>query len=97
MLTLNPVSENLAMTDLARVAPPHQESEVRSAQTPRSRPGHPPRRRVADALAALAGLGLGVTLGLVVVGENAVRSPPRVVGSSLGAAWLASPGRTSCW
>ena len=70
MLALIPVIENFAMTGVARVAPTYQESEVQSAQAPRSRPGHPPRRRVADALAALAGLGLGVTLGLVVTGET---------------------------
>jgi DMSO/TMAO reductase YedYZ heme-binding membrane subunit len=40
------------------------------AQESRSRPGHVPRRRVADALAALAGLGLGVTIGLVITGET---------------------------
>ena len=89
--------EKLPMTGVTQVAPPTKEAVVHNVQVPRSRPGHPPRRRVADALAALAGLGLGVTLGLVITGENAVPSQPRVVGLSLGAAWLASPGRTSCW
>jgi predicted ferric reductase len=37
---------------------------------PRRRPGHAPRPRVADVCAALAGLGFGLTLGLVVTGET---------------------------
>jgi predicted ferric reductase len=36
----------------------------------RPRPGHAPKPGFADALAALAGLGLGVVLGLVVTGES---------------------------
>ena len=39
-------------------------------EAPRPRPGHAPRRSVADACAALAGLGFGATIGLVVVGET---------------------------
>jgi len=41
-----------------------------SAVAPRRRPGHAPRPRVADAFAALAGLGLGATLALVATGET---------------------------
>ena len=52
------------------VAPPAQNHPAAGMQGTRSRPGHPPRRRVADALAALGGLGLGVTLGLVITGET---------------------------
>jgi predicted ferric reductase len=37
---------------------------------PRARPGHAPRPRVADACAALSGIGFGATLGLVVTGET---------------------------
>ena len=50
------------------------------------RPGHAPRKRVADAFAALAGLGLGAVLGLVVTGETR---------GSLGApgGWLIAAGR----
>ena len=58
------------MTGVTQVAPTGREVARHDIQTPRSRPGHPPRRRVADALAALAGLGLGVTLGLVITGET---------------------------
>jgi predicted ferric reductase len=58
------------MTGVTQVAPTGREAVPDNIQTPRSRPGHPPRRRVADALAALAGLGLGVTLGLVITGET---------------------------
>ena len=58
------------MTGVTQVAPIGREAVRHDIQTPRSRPGHPPRRRVADALAALAGLGLGVTLGLVITGET---------------------------
>lgn len=53
-----------------QVAPTDQSDLAAEVQVPRSRPGHPPRRRVADALAALAGLGFGVTLGLVIAGET---------------------------
>jgi predicted ferric reductase len=58
------------MTGVTQVAPTGEEAVAHNVQVPRSRPGHPPRRRVADALAALAGLGLGVTLGLVTTGET---------------------------
>ncbi len=58
------------MTGVTQVVPTGEETVVPSAQVSRSRPGHPPRRRVADALTALAGLGLGVTLGLVITGET---------------------------
>jgi predicted ferric reductase len=53
-----------------QVAPTDQSDLAAEVQVPRSRPGHRPRRRVADALAALAGLGFGVTLGLVIAGET---------------------------
>jgi DMSO/TMAO reductase YedYZ heme-binding membrane subunit len=58
------------MTGVTQVVATGEEAVVHNVQVPRSRPGHPPRRRVADALAALAGLGLGVTLGLVITGET---------------------------
>jgi predicted ferric reductase len=58
------------MTGVTQVVATGEEAVVHNVQVPRSRPGHPPRRRVADALAALAGLGLGVTLGLVLTGET---------------------------
>lgn len=47
---------------------PSNSAGKRSA--PSRRPGHAPRPRVADAFAALAGLGFGLTLGLVVIGET---------------------------
>jgi len=40
------------------------------ASIPRGRPGHVPQPRVADLCAALAGLGLGATLALVITGET---------------------------
>ena len=43
---------------------------TRAARRRRPRPGHAPRPGFADALAGLAGLGLGATLGLVVTGET---------------------------
>lgn len=47
-----------------------QDATTRKATRRRPRPGHAPRPAFADALAALAGLGFGVTLGLVVTGET---------------------------
>jgi predicted ferric reductase len=58
------------MTALTQVAPTGQISSESAGQVSRSRPGHAPRRRVADVLAVVAGLGLGVTLGLVISGET---------------------------
>ncbi len=59
------------MTGVTQVAPSgRNDLRMTDVQESRSRPGHIPRRRVADALAALAGLGLGVTIGLVVTGET---------------------------
>jgi predicted ferric reductase len=58
------------MTGVAQVVPTGQAAVVSGVQVSRSRPGHAPRRGVADALAALAGLGLGVILGLVITGET---------------------------
>src|SRR5664280_1623291 len=43
---------------------------VSATAAPRGRPGHTPIPRIADAFAALAGLGFGVTLALVVAGET---------------------------
>ncbi len=43
---------------------------VPASRAPAPRPGHAPRPRVADAFAALAGLGFGVTLALVIVDET---------------------------
>ena len=54
------------MTPAGRVA--HAGSRHRSV--PRSRPGHAPRPWVGDVFAALAGLGFGTTLALVIVGET---------------------------
>ncbi|HEY5274205.1 MAG TPA: ferredoxin reductase family protein [Acidimicrobiales bacterium] len=64
------------------VAPP---APTRRAGRER-RPGHAPRPRVGDAFAALAGLGLGAVLGLVVTGETR---------GSLGApgGWMIAAGR----
>ena len=58
------------MTAVAQVAPTGQEDVATGIRVSRPRPGHPPRRGVADAMAALAGLGLGVILGLVITGET---------------------------
>jgi predicted ferric reductase len=60
--------EDCVMTALAQVAPTGHEHSEFAGQV--SRPGHAPRRRVADALSAVAGLGLGGTLGLVISGET---------------------------
>jgi predicted ferric reductase len=71
MSALTSARENRVMTAATtQVAPTDQSDLAAEVQVPRSRPGHPPRRRVADALAALAGLGFGVTLGLVIAGET---------------------------
>ncbi len=70
MPILKPAMQNCDMTGATRVAPPAQNHPAAGMQGTRHRPGHPPRRRVADALAALAGLGLGATLGLVIAGET---------------------------
>ena len=43
---------------------------VSATAAPRGRPGHTPIPRIADVFAALAGLGFGVTLALVVAGET---------------------------
>ena len=43
---------------------------VSATAAPRGRPGHTPIPRIADAFAALAGLGFGITLALVVTGET---------------------------
>ena len=70
MAALSSAHENCVMTALAQVAPSGRQYAESAVQVSRSRPGHAPRRRVADALAAVAGLGLGVTLGLVISGET---------------------------
>ena len=60
------------MTDHTEVVPagPVASGNGERASRRRPRPGHAPRPRFADAFAALAGLGLGVTLGLVITGET---------------------------
>jgi predicted ferric reductase len=70
MSALTSARDNRLMTAVTQVAPTDQSDLATEVQVSRSRPGHPPRRRVADALAALAGLGFGVTLGLVIAGET---------------------------
>jgi predicted ferric reductase len=60
------------MTDHTEVVPagPVASGNGARASRLRPRPGHAPRPRFADALAALAGLGLGAILGLVITGET---------------------------
>jgi predicted ferric reductase len=71
MRALKSATQNCDMTAATQVAPTAQTySPAVNVQGSPHRPGHPPRRRVADALAALAGLGLGATLGLVMTGET---------------------------
>jgi len=64
--------ENHGMTDRTGVAPTGRVAPGNGtrASRRRPRPGHAPRPWVADALSALAGVGLGVTLGLVLTGES---------------------------
>src|ERR1035438_9457550 len=60
------------MRDRTQVVPrgPVASGNGTRASRRRPRPGHAPRPWVADALAALAGIGFGVTLGLVITGET---------------------------
>jgi predicted ferric reductase len=73
MQSLNATGKNLRMTSVAQLttsAPSNAHSDSGHAALLRHRPGHAPRPRVADACAALAGIGFGATLGAVATGET---------------------------
>src|ERR1039458_4162033 len=61
---MTPVSQVVSKTRLA------QERAAVAMAPQRGRPGHAPRPWIADACAALAGIGFGATLGTVIIGET---------------------------
>jgi len=65
---LKPFRQNGEMSPTKQITPVGR--RVPTATVPGSRPGHAPKPWFADALAALAGLGFGVTLALVITGET---------------------------
>jgi predicted ferric reductase len=58
------------VAQLTRSSRPNTNGPTRHDARLRHRPGHAPRPRVADACAALAGIGFGATLGAVITGET---------------------------